>query len=222
MDTMKVLLGATVALLLGAVGLSLYGMRKDVKDTPPDELARIKKQIEELRLEQDRLQLEKQMQQLRSSEPALTAPAVSSSERESLKAEIAAKDAELALIAEEKAKAERDAKVFKEEAGLIGQRNLESGDSVLRRARLISEALLMGRVKEFADDPQTGSFVVFEVLMPEQVQQGSILAVRRKTGIAGQLKVSDITPEGGIANVLPGFGSFKPEPGDELILPPDY
>lgn len=219
---MKVLLGATVALLLGAVGLSLHGMRKDVANAPPDELARLKKQIEELRLEQDRLQLEKQMQQLRSSEPSLTAPPVSSSEREAMKAEIAAKDAELALIAEEKAKAERDAKTFKEEAGLIGQRNLENGDSELRRARLISEALLMGRVKEYAEDPQTGSFVIFEVLMPEQVQQGSILAVRRKTGVAGQLKVSEISPEGAIANVMPGFGSFKPEPGDELILPPDY
>lgn len=219
---MKVLLGATVALLLGAVGLSLHGMRKDVANAPPDELARLKKQIEELRLEQDRLQLEKQMQQLRSSEPAITAPPVTSTEREAMKAEMAAKDAELALIAEEKAKAERDAKTFKEEAGLIGQRNLESGDSELRRARLISEALLMGRVKEFAEDPQTGSFVIFEVVLPEQVQQGSILAIRRKTGIVGQLKVAEISPEGAIANVMPGFGNFKPQPGDELILPPDY
>ncbi|HVJ46987.1 MAG TPA: hypothetical protein VM511_11410 [Luteolibacter sp.] len=219
---MKVLLGATVALLLGAVGLSLHGMRKDVANAPPDELARLKKQIEELRLEQDRLQLERQMQQLRSSEPAPAATPVSSSEREAMKAEMAAKDAELALIAEEKAKAERDAKTFKEEAGLIGQRNLENGDSELRRARLISEALLMGRVKEFAEDPQTGSFVIFEVLLPEQVQQGSVLAIRRKTGIVGQLKVAEISPEGAIANVMPGFGNFKPQPGDELILPPDY
>jgi hypothetical protein len=222
MDTMKVLLGATVALLLGAVGLSLHGMRKDVANTPPDELARLKKQIEELRLEQDRLQLEKQRQQLQSSEPAPTAPPLTPDREAALKAELAAKDAELAKIAEEKAKAERDAQTFKEEAGLIGQRNVESQDTVLRRARLISEALLMGKVKEFIESPDTGSFVIFEVLMPEQVQQGSILGIRRKTGVAGQIKVSEISPEGAIANVLPGFGDFKPQPGDELILPPDY
>ena len=39
----------------------------------------------------------------------------------------------------------------------------------------------------------------FDVLMPEQVQVGVTLAIRRKTGILGLLKVSDVTAEGGIA-----------------------
>jgi hypothetical protein len=218
MDTMKILLGATIALLLGAVGLSWHGMREGTKEASSAEIDRLKKQMEELRLEQDRLQLEKQAQQLRASEPV--EPPVSSVERDALKAELAAKDAEIARIAEEKAKAERDAKVNQDEAGLLGQRDLEKSDSELRRARLIGEALLMGRVKELAGDADTGMFVVFEVLMPENVQAGSILAVRRKTGIIGQIKVSEISPEGAIANLMPGFGDFKPQAGDELILPP--
>jgi hypothetical protein len=218
MDTMKILLGATIALLLGAVGLSWHGMREGTKEASSDEVARLKKQVEELRLEQDRLQLEKQAQQLRASEPV--APPVSSAERDALKAELAAKDAEIARIAEEKAKAERDAKVNQNEEGLLGQRDLEKSDSELRRARLIGEALLMGKVKQFAGDAETGYFVIIEVLMPENVQSGSILAIRRKTGIIGQVKVSDITPEGAIANIMPGYGDFKPQPGDELILPP--
>jgi hypothetical protein len=218
MDTMKILLGATIALLLGAVGLSWHGMREGTKEASSDEVARLKKQVEELRLEQDRLQLEKQAQQLRASEPV--APPVSSAERDALKAELAAKDAEIARIAEEKAKAERDAKVNQDEEGLLGQRDLEKSDSELRRARLIGEALLMGKVKQFAGDAETGYFVIIEVLMPENVQSGSILAIRRKTGIIGQVKVSDITPEGAIANIMPGYGDFKPQPGDELILPP--
>lgn len=222
MDTMKLLLGATIALLFGAVVLSWQGMKQGERNTSPDELARLQKQINELRQEQDRLTREKEYRQLRESEPAPAAPPVANAEREALKAELAAKDAEIALIAEEKAKAERDADTFRDEAGLIGQRDLEKNDGELRRARLISEALLMGRVKEYAEDPQFGSFVTFEILMPDNIQPGVILAIRRKTGIIAQLKVSEVTAEGGIANILPGFGNFKPEPGDELILPPQY
>lgn len=219
---MKLLLGATIALLFGAVVLSWQGMKQGERNTSPDELARLQKQINELRQEQDRLTREKEYRQLRESEPAPAAPPVSDAEREAMKAELAAKEAEIAKIAEEKAKAERDADTFRDEAGLIGQRDLEKNDGELRRARLISEALLMGRVKEYAEDPQFGSFVTFEVLMPDNVQPGITLAIRRKTGIIAQLKVSEVTAEGGIANILPGFGNFKPEPGDELILPPQY
>jgi len=222
MDTMKLLLGATIALLFGALVLSWQGMKQGERNTPPDELARLQKQINELRQEQDRLTREKEYRQLRESEPAPAAPPVADAEREAMKAELAAKEAEIAKIAEEKAKAERDADTFRDEAGLIGQRDLEKNDGELRRARLIADALLMGRVKEYAEDPQFGSFVTFEVLMPDNVQPGVILAIRRKTGIIAQLKVSEVTAEGGIANILPGFGNFKPEPGDELILPPQY
>ena len=67
MDTMKLLLGATVALLLGALAVSWQGMNNGVKNTSPDEIARLKKQVAELRKEQDNLQLEKQLQQLRAA-----------------------------------------------------------------------------------------------------------------------------------------------------------
>jgi hypothetical protein len=119
-------------------------------------------------------------------------------------------------------KAERDAKVAQDEEGLLAQRNLEGSDSELRRARMISEALLIGRISEYVEDAQYGGFVTFEILMPEQVQPGAVLAIRRKTGILGQLQVSDVTAEGGIANPMPGFGPVKPEVGDELILPPPF
>lgn len=218
MDTMKILLGATIALLLGAVGLSWHGMREGSKNASNDEVSRLKKQINELRVEQDRLQYEKEIQQLRTSEPV--APPVSVSERDALRAELAAKEAEISRIAEEKARAERDAKVADAESLELEKRDLEKSDSELRRARLIGEALLMGRVREFAEDPQFGSFITFDVMMPENVQQGSVLAIRRKTGIIGQIKVAEITVEGAIGNLMPGFGSFKPQPGDELILPP--
>lgn len=217
---MKLLLGATVALLLGALAVSWQGMNTGVKNTPPDEIARLKKQVSELRQEHDKLQLEKQIQQLKASAPAMPTPATNAAEIEAMKAQVEANKAALAKIAEEKAA--RDAKIEQDEEGLLGQRDLEKGDAELRRARLIAEALLMGRVKEYVEDAQYGGFITFDIAMPEQVQVGTILAIRRKTGILGQLKVSEVSAEGGIANPLPGFGPVQPQVGDELILPPQY
>jgi hypothetical protein len=222
MDTMKLLLGATIALLLGALAVSWQGMVTGVRNTPPDEIARLKKQVAELRQEQDKLQLEKQLQQLKSSPAPVPTPTSNAAEIEAMKTQLEANKAALAQIEAEKASAARDAKVTQDEEGLLSQRDLEKGDTELKRARMIGQALLIGRVKEYVDDAQAGGFITVEVLMPEQVQVGTILAIRRKTGILGQLKVSDVTPEGAIANPLPGFGPVQPKVGDELILPPQY
>lgn len=217
---MKLLLGATVALLLGALAVSWQGMNTGVKNATPDEIARIKKQLADLRLENDKLMLEKQVQQLKASAPAVPTAVSNAAEIEAMKAQIERGKAAIAELEAEKSK--RDAKVEQDEEGLLAQKDLEKGDSELRRARLIAEALLIGKVQEYVEDAQYGGFATFSVLMPEQVQVGTILAIRRKTGILGQLKVSDVTPEGGIANPLPGFGPVQPQPGDELILPPPF
>ncbi len=218
MDTMKLLLGATVALLLGALAVSWQGMNNGVKHTSPDEFARLEKQLAEVRAEQDKLALERQMQQLHS-EPVAT-PSANSAEIEAMKVQMAAGKEAIRRLEEEKAA--RDKKLEDEEEVEGDKRNLEKSDGELRRARLISEALLIGRVKEYIEDAQYGGFVTFDVLMPEQVQAGTIIAIRRKTGILGQLKVSDVSAEGAIANPLPGFGPINPAAGDELILPPQY
>jgi hypothetical protein len=223
MDTMKILLGATIALLLAALVMSWNGMRDGVKNAPEEEIARMRKQLDELRVETERIQLEKQLQQLReSTPPPAPAPAgPSSAEMEAMRLELAAKEAALREAELEKERAERDAEAYKDEAGIVGRTVLEQSDNELRRARLIGNALLMGRITEYLDDSELGGFATFEVLMPENVRVGDTLAIRRNTGILGLLKVSDITPEGGIANPMPGFGPVKPQPGDELILPPD-
>ncbi len=217
MDTMKLLLGATIALLVGALAVSWQGMKTGVRNTPSDEIARLEKQVNELRAEQDKLQLEKQMQQLRST-PVETPDRA---ELEAMKRQLAQTEQDLAAVAAEKA-TKRENQLEQEEEGLEAQRGLESKDSELRRARMISQSLLIGRIREFVESPQGGNFVTFDVLLPEQVQIGSIVAIRRKTGILGQLKVSDVTADGAIANPLPGFGPVNPQVGDELILPPQY
>jgi hypothetical protein len=224
MDTMKVLLGATVALLLGALAVSWQGMTTGMKKATPDEITRLKAQVAELRKEQDNLQREKQIQQLRSMTAPTPTPEANAAEIQAMKAQLEAGKAALAeLEAErEKDKAARDAKLARDEEGLLGQRDLENADTELKRARMIGQALLIGRVKEYVEDAEFGGFITFDIMMPEQVQPGVILAIRRKTGILGQLKVSDVSAEGGIANPLPGFGPVQPKVGDELILPPQY
>ena len=215
MDTMKLLLGATIALLLGALAVSWQGMKTGVRNTPSAEIARLESQVRELRAEQDKLQLEKQRQQLIGTAPDPDA------ELNAMKLQLAQQKQALDQIGQQERDL-RDRKVADEEEVLGDQRALESKDVELRRARMISQSLLIGRVKEYVEDPALGGFVTFEVLMPEQVQTGAIMAIRRKTGILGQLKVSDVSAEGAIANPLPGFGTVKPVAGDELILPPQY
>ena len=137
-----------------------------------------------------------------------------------MRAELAAKEAELARLAEEKADAEKKAETYRDEAGFIGGLELEKKDDELRRARLIRDALLIGRIREYVANPELGGFATIEVIMPEQVQTGAILAIRRNTGILGRVKVSDVTVEGAIASPMPGFGPVEPQAGDELIIPP--
>lgn len=210
---MKLLLGATIALLLGALAVSWQGMTNGVKNTPKDEIARLESQIKELRAEQDKLAQEKQMQQAQGQQPG-------AAEIELMKLQMERGKQELLDL--EKEKAARDKLVDDQEELLLDQKKIEGTDVELRRARMISEALLIGKVAEYIENPEMGGFVTFSIEMPEQVQVGTILAIRRKTGILGQLKVSDVTPDGGIANPMSGFGAVKPQLGDELILPPPY
>jgi ribosomal protein L29 len=219
MDTMKLLLGATVALLLGALAVSWQGMKTGVKNAPSDEIARLEKQVRELRAEQDKLRMEKDIQQIRNTPAIEAAP---SSELAAMRRQLEVNKLAVEELALKKEKEARDAKVADQEELLIEQRELGKRDPEFKRANMISQALLIGKVKEYVEDAALGGFITFEVLMPEQVQTGTVLAIRRKTGLLGQLKVSDITPEGAVANPLPGFGPVKPVAGDELILPPQY
>jgi len=223
MDTMKLLLGATVALLLGALAMSWQGLKQGEKNAPSEEIARLNRQVEEMKLDHERLKIELERQKFQSPAAAPQAPApVVAAPTPDLQAELAAKEAELAALQQDKSKAERDAKTYRDEAGIVAQRELEKSDAELKRGRLIAQALLVGKIQEYAEDPATGGIAVVQVLMPEQVQVGTVLAIRRNTGLLGQIKVTSIEAEGAIASPLAGFGPTKPQPGDELIIPPPF
>jgi hypothetical protein len=219
MDTTKLLLGTTIALLLAAVVMSWNGMQRGLRNTPADEYERLHKQIDELRADQNRAALEKQLQQ---SAAPVAAPAATQDELEATKQRLKESEEMRAALAEDKAKAERNAKVSDSENMELVRGKLEEKNSLARETRLISQALLVGKVKDYVEDAQTGSFVTLEVVMPDQIQQNTILAIRRNTGILGQLKITSVEGGEAVASLLPGFGTVAPVPGDELILPPRF
>ena len=218
MDTLKILLGATVALLIGALAVA-YKDGPAEKGASKDEVAELKAQIQQLQIEQDRVETERQKRILEeatakaaAAQPA-PAPAPAAAEVEALKEQLAKLEAE-------KSKAERNAETANNEAAYVAGHVLEARDNEGRRARMIRDAMLIGRVKEWVDDQELGGFATIEILMPDNVQPETILCVRRNSGILGRLKVGEISIEGAIATPMGSFPEAKPQPGDELILDP--
>lgn len=227
MDTIKLLLAATTALLMGALLWTWNSQQKLAQNAPASEMARIQKQLDDIKREEEILRSEKQ---LRDLGVVANAPMVSRANATTdAQSELEEKAAKLREIEEKNAALQRElelkekeANVAKKEAGLIAQNDLEKSDKELRRARQIREALLMAKVMEYRNDPSTGSFVTIQLVMPEHVTVDTILAIRRKDGIPGNIKVREIVGTEAIADVLPGIGPFTPESGDELIVAPAF
>ena len=225
MDTIKLLLAATTALLLGALAWTWQNQKNLSKDAPAAELARIQRQLDEIKREEAILRSEKQLRDMGVTAATMNAPASNATALQELEEkaaklrEIEEHNAALKLELEMK---EKEANVAKKEAGFIAQNDLEKSDKELRRARQIREALLMAKISSVTNDPTIGTFVTIQLVMPEHVTVDTILAIRRKDGIAGNLKVSQIDGNEGIADILPGAGPFTPEIGDELIVAPAF
>lgn len=222
MDTLKILLGATVALLLGALAVSYKNLGAPPKAAAKSEQAEILRQIEELRLEQDRIQMEKQRMLLQQAATPAPSPAENAAAIAAAAAEREAMQRQIDELQKEKEKAERDAEVADREAAFVGGKMLEGRDQEARRARMIRDSLVIGRIKEWVEDPQFGGFATVEVIMPDNVQPGTVLCIRRNTGILGRLRVGEISIEGAIANPVGTFPEARPQAGDELILEPPF
>lgn len=228
MDTLKILLAATVALLVGALAVALNkgGSGKDEDKT---EYAEIKLEIEKLRLERENLEQQRRLQMLqdatlRTREAAPSPPPIptmTAANDEAAMAKIQELEAQNAALEAGKAKAEHKADVADKEAAFVGGAMLERHDKTERRRRQIANAMLMATVKEWAEDPNSGAFAIIDVVERDKVQQGTQLSVRRKDGILGKLRVDSVTVEGVIANAVTAFPGPKPEPGDDLILDPE-
>jgi hypothetical protein len=231
MNTMKILLGATIALLVAGLVYSWSAQTAGRRNAAPTELAKQQQTLAEIRLEIERVKAERELSELRQgagSAGGATAPTPSASEEANRISEMEAllrkTEEEKAALANDKEKAERNAQVARDEAGQVGQRAIESRDRVQRRARQISEALVAAVVIEAASD-EFGAFIVLQVKMPENSKVGSVLGVRRNDGIIGQLRITDSSPEGAIATPVVGTffgGPIDVKQGDELIVPPQF
>lgn len=212
MDTLKIMLGATIALLLVAVGVSYKGMNQQVRNAPEEEIRDLRRQLLEMEQESERLKLERERRILReaAAEPQPT--------------DVVTRE-DAAVFAERLAQLERETEQAKEEADrakketdfLLDKRN-ENKSKDERRVRVINEAMLIATVREWVEDPQFGGFAVLSVESEDNVQSGTVLAIRRNGGILGKLKVTEVSIDGAVANPVTAFGEVKPQPGDELIL----
>lgn len=223
MDTLKILLAATVALLVGALAVALNKGGSNGKNEESTEYAKLQLEIEKIKMERENLEAQRKLQMMQEANrtastptpaPVAAAPAVN---EQAIADKIAELEAKNAALEASTAKAERKAETYSEEAALVGGQMLERRDNELRRARLISQATPMARVAVWEE---ANGFAVVEILEQDSVQEGSVLAVRRKTGILGKLKIDRITIEGAIASPTTAFPGPKPEPGDDLIMDP--
>ena len=212
MDTLKIMLGATIALLLVAVGVSYKGMNQQVRNAPEEEMHNMRRQLLEIEQESERLKLERERRILReaASEPQPTDVVT----RED--AAVFAERLKLLELETEEAK-QQAARAEKETDFLLDKRNENSSKSD-RRVRVINEAMLIATVKIWQEDENFGDFAILEVESEDNVQIGTVLAIRRNGGILGKLKVTEVGIDGAVANPVTTFGEVMPQPGDELIL----
>jgi hypothetical protein len=216
MDTLKILLGATLALLLGALVVFTNRMNDGVSNAPEEDLVAMRRQLTEMEEEIRRLQIEKERLALReaTSEPSST-DLVTRGEAEEKVGDLEERLKQLEREAEE---AQADAARAEAEAGFLTKRYAEDRNKMARRTRLINDAMLIATIQEWVEDPNFGGFATLNVESQDNVQTGTVLAIRRNGGILGKLRVGEVTVEGALANPITRFDEVKPEPGDELIL----
>jgi chromosome segregation ATPase len=216
MDTLKILLGATMALLLGAVVVLTSRMNDGVRNAPEEELVAMRRQLTELEAEIERVRTEKERVALRriAAEPSPTDPLTRGEAQESVK-DLQERLAQLEREAEENAERAEQAE---KESEFITQHQAENSKREARRMRTIRDAMQMATVIEWVEDPNFGGFAVLKVENADNVQPGVELAIRRNGGILGRLKVTEVTIEGAVATPVTRFDEHKPAPGDELIL----
>ena len=252
MNMITVLLGATGLLLIVAVALSFGAMNRS---TDVDEVAKLKQEIAALKLEQQTALptpagylpnldpiAPAPVPVPVAPAPALTAQATGAisdpapvppattdvpdlgneDEIAKLEEELASLEKEKGELAVAKERVDQENKILKNEVGIAWQPMIEADAKNSARAQTIKKAMLQAQVTQWSNE---GGFAVIEIRRPDSVQVGTVLAIRRQTGIYGQVKVDQMYEAGqAVANpIVPTFlgkEGIDIQPGDELILPP--
>ncbi|BDS07291.1 hypothetical protein NT6N_23310 [Oceaniferula spumae] len=211
MNITQILLGSTAAMLLAALVLSYSAMRDgEVEDGR-------RQSAKEILDENARLQAE--IDRLRGAQPA-AAPQPAEIPDSMPSEKFAELEEENKRLKEAKEEAELKRKQAEEETLAMNERQSGQHDKAARRARLIGQAMLMAQVKEVAMDKGVVQFVILDVKQ-NNVREGTRLAIRRNTGIVGEVVVTRMDAEATVADPLPNVeGKIEVQKGDELIIPP--
>jgi len=224
MNTTNILLATTSILIVVAFGLSFGGFSKETESPEnQEEIALLKKEMEAL--EADRRAFE--LSQLRTSaripetvstvapaplpvEPGTATTPLADDEREELQAEIdkLREDAEMLEKETEKVYKERNQIKIEQEMA----------------ARRVKMALTMGTV--VIANKENGLVIFDPTSSAPNHQPGRILAVRRNSGILGEIQIKRLDESGQyVADMRPQVFAADnyPDiiPGDEIIVNPD-
>ena len=214
MNIIQILLGAIAALLLAALGYSYMSMRNGEDGDFRKEKA--------VALLQENANYKAELKRLRSGQP-LTAPVAPIDPPASISSEkLQEIEIQNKLLREQILRSEKKVEQAEGETLAMNGRQAEKRDKAARRARLISQAMLMAQVKEVAEQENI-FIIVLDVKRPQSVRMDTELAIRRGTGIIGRIVVSNIDEGAVFADPLPGTfpgGSVDVKVGDELIIPP--
>ncbi|QJE96261.1 hypothetical protein [Luteolibacter luteus] len=220
MDTIKILLGATVAVLLGALAMSWKNFKTEEKSAPDAELKKIETQIAEIRLEQERLRLER-MRLLGGAELPVEPEAKPANPQDIPETGATYTDDTVAGgTTPPDALPPPPADMPPAAAGDTAAPAEESPAPLAnetQRADAIKGAPVVAKVGEWVED---GAFAVVQVVDATVVKSGAILCVRRNSGILGRLKVGDVEGTEAVASATAAFPGPKPQAGDELIVEP--
>ena len=210
MNITQILLGSTAAMLVAALLLSYSAMKDGESEDGRRHSAK------ELIDENARLQAE--LDRLRGGRPA-AAPQPAELPDAMSESRLRALEEQNKQLLEAKQAAEKKQAQAEAETLAMNERATGQHDRAARRARLISQAMLMAQVKEVAVVDEQIQFVVLDVKQ-SNVRVGTRLAIRRNTGIVGEVVVSRMDAEASVADPLPNaVGKIDIKEGDELIIP---
>lgn len=211
MNVTQILLGSTAVVLLTALVLSFGAMKNGEKEDGRrvsaqellDENAR-------LQIEVDRLRGARPMPKPQPAELPDTMSTTKLKELEEQNKQLLA----------DKAAAEMKQQQAEAETLAMNERASGQRDKTARRAKLISQAMVMAQVSEVAEVDGQIQFVVLDVKQ-SNVRQGTKLAIRRNTGIVGEVIITRMDAEATVADPLPNVeGKVDIKQGDELIVAP--
>ncbi len=218
MNVTQILLGSTAALLLVAIVLSYTDMQNGVAANGRAQSA--------AELMKENAQLQAEILQLKSGNvtpiPPTPAPPKEELATSSISENELAQFREQNDLLKQQLEVEQNKREQAEaDASALTERNHGKINQDERRAKLISIASLMAQVTEIAEEGDI-TVIVLDVIIPQAVQLGTELAIRRGNGIAGKLSVTNIADGTVFADPILGSfpgGEVDVKIGDELIIP---